>query len=146
MNAHHYTPENAQILLTRLRNTPNQIAERLAHPNNQHPPEQILAHLLSCAEIWSYQIYAMLTNEMPALAKLELDDWNQTIPYQKLKSERLLQKFTIDRKILLGVLEDLAPAQWERRGEIGGQIYHVFGMVWRIAEHEKIQMALLKYD
>ena len=149
MNAHHYTPQNAQILIAQLRETPNRFAELLDDQNfqtNNHPqtPNEILAHLVSCAEIWSYEIYAMLTKEMPSLEKIDPDDWNTTVPYQNQKFEHILQKFTLDRKILLDVLEDLAPEQWERRAEIGGQVYAVFGLVWRIAEHEKIQMALIR--
>ncbi len=97
---------------------------------------EILAHLRSCSDIWSYSILAMLAESSPALALLDPRKWAKAAGYPALGFHRSLEAFTLDRRELIAVLQGLEPEQWLRDADIGGRRHTVFSQARRMALHE----------
>lgn len=140
----------AQITLhlQTLREMPGKIAALTAGMSEARlrtPPEpnewslvEILAHLRSGADVWSYSIYAMLTLESPQLAHIHPREWAKLQRYEMLSFAENLQTFTLARANLLRVLERLAVAEWERTATFTGKVNttSIFGETYRMAMHE----------
>lgn len=141
---------DAQIALhlQTLREMPGEIAALTAGMSEARlrtPPEpnewslvEILAHLRSGADVWSYSIYAMLTLESPQLAHIHPRAWAKLQCYETLSFAENLQAFTLARRNLLRVLERLAFAEWERNATFTGKVNttNIFGEMYRMAMHE----------
>lgn len=145
MNEYKYSQEDAEIHLEQLRQTPAAIhtltkqlpAEKLeTAPKGVWSVKDNLAHLDSCAEVWGYSIYAMLRFDTPVMAKFHPREWTAAVKYRNISFTELLQKFTIDRKLLLGILEKLKPEKWERIAMIDRRPFSVYAQARRMALHE----------
>lgn len=97
---------------------------------------QILAHLRACDDVWSHSIYAMLVQDNPRLPLLHPRQWAKVMPYVHLDFGLSLQAFTLKRRELLHVLDDLPEEGWARTAVIGNRTHSVFSQARRMALHE----------
>jgi hypothetical protein len=96
----------------------------------------ILAHLRSCADVWSASIGRMLAEEQPRI--------NEIHPRQNWKKVDYTQdgycggcaQFAAQRQALLEKLAPLPPEAWQRGSHIKGRQHTVFSHVRRMALHE----------
>ena len=98
---------------------------------------EILAHLRSCADVWTYSIYAMLTEEQPILPDINERKWAKVTGYARLPIPLSLQAFTFQREELIRVLRGLPFEGWERSALIFERRHTVFSQARRMALHEQ---------
>jgi DinB superfamily len=97
---------------------------------------EILAHLRSCADIWTYSIFAMLVEDNPSLAQMDERKWAKTAGYSKHPFVDSFQAYKLQRAVLLMVLRDLPVGSWSRSAQIEGRKHTVFSQTRRMAMHE----------
>ncbi len=97
---------------------------------------EVLAHMRSCSDLWSYSIFAMLAADSPTLALLDARRWVKTTKYATLGFRRLLLAFSLDREDLFAVVNGLPESAWARSADIGGRKHTVFSQFRRMALHE----------
>lgn len=115
--------------------TPNQLTS-LSLERGRTPIE-ILAHLRSCADIWTYSIYAMLAaKEEPLLAQINAHQWTATVGYTKLNFLPSFQTFKANRLELLNVLQKLPEESWQKTAIISERQHTVYSQARRMALHE----------
>jgi hypothetical protein len=95
-----------------------------------------LAHLRSCADLWTHSIYAMLTEKEPALSDINERKWAKVTRYAELHFFQSLQAYSLQRESLVNVLKDLPFDSWERSGLILERRHTVFTQTRRLARHE----------
>lgn len=98
---------------------------------------EILAHVRACNDVWTYSIYAMLSEDNPALPLLDERRWAKVTRYSTLGFHQSFQAFTMSRRELLHILRALSEASWQRVCNIGGRTHNVFSQVRRMALHEQ---------
>ncbi|HVN14186.1 MAG TPA: DinB family protein [Anaerolineales bacterium] len=96
----------------------------------------ILAHLRSCADVWTHSIYAMLAEENPVLPDINERKWAKVTRYAELPFAESLQAFSWQRANLLRVLKELPFESWERSAIIFERKHTVFTQTRRMAKHE----------
>ena len=97
---------------------------------------EVVAHLRACAEIWSFSIYAMLTEDKPALPLLDERRWAKAARYATFEFHPSFQIFCLQRGELLVVLKALDFESWVRSANIEGRNHTVFSQSRRMALHE----------
>jgi len=98
---------------------------------------EIVAHLRAWADIWTFGIYAMLTEEMPILPEINDHKWAKVTGYARLPLGLSLQAFSFQRQELLRVLRPLPLEGWER-GMLSTENEHtVFSQAQLMALHEQ---------
>ena len=98
---------------------------------------EILAHLRACADIWTFSIYAMLTEEKPILPDVNERKWAKLSAYARLPIALSLQAFTFQREELLRVLRPLPKDGWEHSSLTLEREHTVFTQARRMALHEQ---------
>jgi hypothetical protein len=96
----------------------------------------ILAHLRSCADLWTHSIYAMLAEDQPAFSDVDERRWARTTRYAELSFDKSFQAFSMQREHLVLVLKDLPFESWERSAIIFERRHTVFTQMRRMAKHE----------
>jgi len=96
----------------------------------------ILAHLRSCADIWTHSIYAMLAENEPALPDINERKWAKVTGYTDVLFPESFQAFSLQRENLLRVLKALPFEAWKRSAVILGRKHTIFTQVRRLAKHE----------
>ena len=96
----------------------------------------ILAHLRSCADLWSYSIYAMLAKKNPAFSDINERKWAKVTRYAELPFYQSFQAYSLQRESLVNVLKDLPFDSWERSALIFERRHTVFTQTRRLAKHE----------
>lgn len=96
----------------------------------------ILAHLRSCADIWTYSIYAMLAAHDPELPDINERKWANVTCYAALPFAKSLEAFSLQRENLLWVLKALPFEAWEKSAMIFGRKHTIFTQTRRLAKHE----------
>lgn len=140
------TPPEIQKYLDLLEETPRRIADctvTLSDAQLHAIPgpkmwsvAETLAHLRACADVWTYSIYGMLTEDMPTLVVPHPRRWAKATRYAELKVRKSLQAFMLQREELLHVLLALPPESWARSAIIEGRRHTVFSQARRVALHE----------
>ncbi len=97
----------------------------------------ILAHLRSCADVWSDSIYRMLTEENPTVPDHHPRQWIKKTSYPTLPFHESFQAFAAQRKKLLTVMKKLSFEDWSRSALIGERRHTVFSQARRTAKHEQ---------
>ena len=97
----------------------------------------ILAHLRSCADLWTHSIYAMLAENEPVFSDLDERKWAKVTRYAELPFAESLQAFSLQRENLLRVLKALPFVSWERSAIIFERKHTVFTQTRRMAKHEQ---------
>ena len=109
--------------------------QRKADPNSWSVND-ILAHLRSCADLWTHSIYAMLAQNEPTFSDINERKWAKVTRYAELPFHESFQVFSSQRENLLRVLKDSPFDAWERSAVIFERKHTVFTQVRRLAKHE----------
>ncbi|HLO13214.1 MAG TPA: DinB family protein [Anaerolineales bacterium] len=104
---------------------------------NSWAMNDILAHLRSCADVWTYSIYAMLAENELVLPDINERKWAKVTGYADVPFRTSLQAFTLQRENLLFVLKTLPFESWEKSAVIFERKHTIFTQVRRMAKHEK---------
>jgi hypothetical protein len=96
----------------------------------------ILAHLRSCADLWTHSIYAMLAESEPTFSDINERKWAKVTRYAELPFHRSFQAYSLQRESLVNVLKDLPSNSWERSALIFERRHTVFTQTRRLAKHE----------
>ena len=141
------TPASIQEFLALLSDAPRQLSSLVDKLDESHlhtaPAKkawsavEILAHMRSCADVWTFSIYAMLTEEQPVLPDINEQKWAKVTGYARLPIPLSLQAFTFQREELLRVLRGLPFEGWERSALIFERKHTVFTQARRMALHEQ---------
>jgi hypothetical protein len=97
---------------------------------------EILAHLRSCADLWTHSIYAMLAENEPAFSDINERKWANVTGYGELPFRESFQAFSLQRENLLRVLKALPFEAWERSAIIFERKHTIFTQTRRLAKHE----------
>jgi hypothetical protein len=100
----------------------------------------ILAHLRSCADLWTYSIYAMLTEKEPSFSDINERKWAKVTRYAELPFHQSFQAYSLQRESLVMVLKDLPFDSWERSAKILERRHTVFTQTRRLAKHEIVHL------
>ena len=145
------TSADIEQVLALLAETPQRLAVlagKYAPAQLQTAPDQdtwsanaILAHLLSCADVWGKSIQAMLAEDNPTLRYVSLRTWIRKTKYLDQAFHTSFQAFAQQRAELLAALNGLAAEDWARAatftGTVKGRSQTVFSYARRIVEHER---------
>ena len=96
----------------------------------------ILAHLRSCADLWTHSIYAMLAENEPTFSDINERKWTKVTRYAELPFHESFQVYYLQREHLLRVLNGSPFESWERSAIIFERKHTVFTQVRRLAKHE----------
>jgi uncharacterized damage-inducible protein DinB len=96
----------------------------------------ILAHLRSCADLWTHSIYAMLAESEPALSDIDERKWAKITRYAELAFFQSLQAYSLQRESLVSVLINMPFDSWERSALMLERRHTVFTQTRRMAKHE----------
>lgn len=96
----------------------------------------ILAHLRSCADLWTHSIYAMLAEKDPVFSDINERKWAKVTRYAELLFYQSFQAYSLQRENLVMVLKDLPFDSWERSALILERRHTVFMQTRRLAKHE----------
>ncbi len=107
-------------------------------------PSDLLAHLRSCADLWTHSIYAMLAANEPVFSDVDERKWAKVTKYAELPFRDSLQAFSYQRETLVRVLKGLPFESWERSALIFGRRHTVFTQTRRLAKHEADHMEQLR--
>jgi hypothetical protein len=97
---------------------------------------EILAHLRSCADLWTYSIYAMLAEKEPAFSDINERKWAKVTRYADLSFADSFQAYSLQRANLLRILKALPFESWEQSALIAEHKHTVFTQTRRMAKHE----------
>jgi len=97
---------------------------------------EILAHLRSCADLWTHSIYAMLAENRPTFSDINERKWAKVTRYAELPFRESLHAFSLQRENLLRVLKALPLESWERSAIIFERKHAIFTQTRRLAKHE----------
>jgi len=141
------TSSGIDAVLSILNETPSRLANLIMAFDDRHlytPPgvktwsvSEILAHMRACADIWTFSIYAMLTEERPTLPDINERKWAKVTAYARLPIVISLQAFTFQREGLMRVLKPLPKDGWEHGSLILEREHTVFTQARRMAYHEQ---------
>ena len=141
------TPSDIEKYLALLSETPQRITQvvenmeeaRLQHKVNSKSwsVNEILAHLRSCADLWTHSIYAMLAENEPVFSDINERKWAKITRYAELPFSESLQALRLQRKNLLRVLKSLPFEAWERSAIIFERRHTIFTQTRRMAKHEQ---------
>ena len=140
------TSSEIEKYLRSISETPRRIAvsaeglkeARLEFKSDRKPwsANDILAHLRSCADLWTHSIYAMLSENEPMFSDINERKWAKVTRYAELPFKESFQTFSLQRENLLRVLRALPFESWERSATIFERRHTVFTQVRRMAKHE----------
>jgi hypothetical protein len=141
------TPSEIEKYLRILSETPQQIAQaakglqearlQFKSDSKSWSANDILAHLRSCADLWTHSIYAMLAENEPMFSDINERKWAKVTRYDELLFAESFQAFSLQRKNLLHVLKALPLESWERSAIIFERKHTVFTQTRRMAKHEQ---------
>ena len=148
------TPFEAQKYLRIISETPERIGllvKGLDEDRLQYMAEarswsanDILAHLRSCADLWTHSIYAMLAEKEPVFSDINERKWAKVTRYAQLPFHTSFKAFSIQRENLVRVLADLPFESWERSAMIFERRHTVFTQTRRLAKHETVHLEQLE--
>jgi uncharacterized damage-inducible protein DinB len=96
----------------------------------------ILAHLRSCADLWTHSIYAMLAASEPVFSDVDERKWARVTRYAKLPFHESFKAYSLQRENLVRVLKELPFESWERSAIIFERKHTVITQTRRMAKHE----------
>ena len=132
------------LLPARLSSKPHSQAEEDAWS-----PNDILAHLRACADVWGKAIRAMIAEDHPTLRYISPRTWIKKTNYPAQDFHASLRTFTQERMALVAALQALPCADWSRRGATftgttRGREQTILTYVRRITDHESEHLAQLE--
>lgn len=138
-------------ILTILRATPSRLAELTGGLTQEQllaPPgpeewcaRDVLAHLLSCSDMWGQAILRILNEDRPTIKAVNPRTWIRQTDYLEQGFQPLLEAFASQRGGLMAVLGPMAPSAWERAAVVTGAgkplVLSVYSYAERLATHER---------
>jgi hypothetical protein len=111
---------------------------RLHSRSDKEPwsPNDILAHVRSCVDVWGGSIEKMLAEDHPKLGYVHPRQWVKRTGYLEMDFAASFKNFSEQRKKLLQTLKKLPFKHWQRGAIIQGREHTVFSQVRRMAKHE----------
>jgi hypothetical protein len=104
-------------------------------------PNDVLAHMRSCADVWGNSIRTILDDDEPTIRAVNPRRWIKDTNYPDLKFGPSFCAFSKQRADLLRVLQPLPPKAWTRAATVIGAgkplpltVHHY---VERLAIHER---------
>jgi len=104
-------------------------------------PNDVLAHMRSCADVWGDSIRTILDEDEPTIRAMNPRRWIRDTNYPGLKFGPSFRAFSKQRAGLLEVLEPLPAKSWTRTANVTGAgkplrltVHHY---VERLAIHER---------
>lgn len=97
---------------------------------------EILAHLRSCADLWTHSMYAMLAASEPMFSDVDERKWAKVTRYAELPFHESFKAYSLQRENLVRVLKALPFASWERSANIFERKHTVFMQARRMVRHE----------
>lgn len=112
-----------------------------AAPGGGWSPNEVLAHLRSCADVWGKCIMEIVTQDEPTIRAVNPRTWASSTDYPQQDFFRSLAAFTKQRSELLAVLRPLPPGGWLRKATVVGAgaplVRTVYSYAAWMAEHER---------
>lgn len=147
---------NAEVL-AQLRLTPVRLRELSRDHDDallQRPPDgddwsprDVLAHLRACSDRWGEAATRIVREDGPTIKGINPRHWINRTDYPTVAWSASLRAFGRQRRALLGVLEPLDDAQWQRTGTTvgaGAPLTHsVYFYVEHLARHERTHLKQL---
>lgn len=81
-------------------------------------PNEILAHLRACSDVWGGNIARILAEEHPVFAGVNPRSWLKRTGYLQWQFETALHAFLAQRRELLTCLDALTPGDWTRTATV----------------------------
>lgn len=110
-------------------------------------PNDILAHMRACADVWGKSIMAMISQDHPTLRYISPRTWIRKTNYPDLDFHVSLEAFSKQRNELLDALKPLKTSDWSRgatfRPTTRGKKPTILSYARRIARHENEHYAQL---
>jgi hypothetical protein len=104
-------------------------------------PNDVLAHMRSCADVWGDSIRTILAEDEPTIRAISPRTWIKDTNYTALTFRPSFRAFAKQRVGLLDVLRPLPPTAWSRGARVtgAGKPLHltVHRYVARLAVHER---------
>jgi uncharacterized damage-inducible protein DinB len=97
----------------------------------------ILAHLRSCADLWTHSMYAMLAASEPVFSDVDERKWAKVTRYAELPFHDSLRAYSLQRENLVRVLRALRFESWECSAILFERKHTVFTQTRRLAKHEQ---------
>lgn len=140
------TPSEIENYLGIISETPRKIARATGGLDNARlqfkadsktwSVNDILAHLRSCADLWTHSIYAMLAATEPVFSDVDERKWAKVTRYAELPFHESFQAYSLQRENLVRVLHALPLESWERSAILFERKHTVFMQTRRLAKHE----------
>jgi hypothetical protein len=122
------TPLTAEEALALLRENASRLAaltdglppERLhtAPQPDEWSPNDVLAHIRACCDVWGGNMGRILAGEHPTFAGMNPWTWMKQTDYPQWPFEEALRAFSAQREELLSTLGALTPGGWERTATV----------------------------
>ena len=94
---------------------------RTAPGPEEWSPNDVLAHLRACNEVWGgYYIMTILVQDKPTIKAINPRTWIKNTDYLDQEFQPSLRAFMKQRRKLLAVLEPLPPKDWTRTNTLIG--------------------------
>jgi hypothetical protein len=104
-------------------------------------PNDILAHLRACADVWGGSIATMIERDHPTLRYVSLRTWMRKTSYSELSFRLSLAAFAAQREDLVRTLRALTVADWLRGATFTrttrGREQTILSSARRIVAHER---------
>ncbi len=105
--------ENARRLAALTGGLPPERLHAAAQPD-EWSPNDVLAHIRACCDVWGGNIAKILANDHPTFAGMNPRTWMKRTDYPEWRFEEALRAFSAQREELLSTLDALTPDDWER--------------------------------
>ena len=109
--------ENATAL-ARLAHESSPERLRTAQQPGEWSPNEVLAHMRACADVWGGNIARILAEEDATFAGMNPRTWIKRTDYLEWRFDDALRAFASQREQLLDVLGGLKPHEWERTATV----------------------------
>jgi hypothetical protein len=113
----------AHEILSRLAEGPQRIAAATSglsdkqlrtSPDDGWSPNEVLAHMRACNDVWGGHIFAILAEDRPTRQGINPRTWMKKTNYLDLDFRESFDAFAAQRSDLLQTLESLPPERWSR--------------------------------
>lgn len=113
-------------------------------------PNDVLAHMRTCCDVWGGNIARILAEEHPTFAGMNPRTWMKRTDYPEWPFEEAFHAFWEQRDELLSTLDALTPDDWERTATVTsyGQANErtLRSYASQLAKHERTHVRQIEAD
>ncbi len=109
--------ENASRLAALTDGLPSERLHTAPQPD-EWSPNDVLAHIRACCDVWGGNIARILADEHPTFAGMNPRTWMKKTDYPEWPFEAAFSGFSAQREELLSTLNALTPGDWERTATV----------------------------